>query len=65
MIPSVTAVDDSRTKEERAKNDVRAALFYLNKMAKKDLSTFSGRDKYLMKRHRKSVIRFEKIQLNQ
>ena len=59
--PSLTTDVDSRKKEEIAKNGVRVSLVYLNKIDNKDLSSFGGRYKYIIKRHRKSVIRYEKI----
>ena len=50
----------SRTKEEKAKNGARSSLYFLNKMAQRDPTTFTPREKVLIRRHRQDIARFER-----
>ena len=56
-----TTDDVSRTKEEKARSGVRASLYYLNKIAKRGPLPLTGKDKYLTRKHRRNVKRFERI----
>lgn len=49
-----------RTEEEKSKNGYRRSLQFLRKMDAKDPLTLSARDKMLMKKHRKSVAKFDR-----
>lgn len=57
--PSKT--EECRTKEEKAKNGTRSSLAYLSKMAKRDPATFSPRERYLIRKHKQGVAKFERI----
>ncbi|KNC25535.1 hypothetical protein FF38_12957 [Lucilia cuprina] len=62
--PSASPRDISkagRTKLDRAKNGTRKSLAFLAKMKQRDPESFSAKEKYLLKRHRQDVARFERI----
>ncbi|XP_037818403.1 uncharacterized protein LOC119608166 [Lucilia sericata] len=51
----------SRTKEEKAKNGTKKSLVFLAKMAKKDPSSLTSKERHLIRRHRQDVSKFERI----
>ncbi|XP_065372622.1 uncharacterized protein LOC135964318 [Calliphora vicina] len=63
-LPNATPRDTDkpgRTKEDRAKNGTRKSLAFLAKMGKRDPGSLTAKEKYLLKKHRQDVARFERI----
>ncbi|XP_065357776.1 uncharacterized protein LOC135951946 [Calliphora vicina] len=54
-------IQESRTKEEKAKSGTRKSLAFMNKMVNRDPKTFTAKERYLVRKHRQDIAKFERI----